>query len=155
DPNDNVTEFKFSPIGLLTKTYLRGKLSRNNEGDRSDPSTELTYDFLAYHNSKLADSESPEPIFVRTVRRVRHDTDPDDTGETIETREYSDGFGRLLQTRTQGEKERYGDKLFGGGDDVLPVDQNNDGRNGGIIGRKESAANPNVTVSGWQRYDNK
>ena len=35
--------------------------------------------------------------------------------QTIETREYSDGFGRVVQTRTQGEDVRFGDAWLGGG----------------------------------------
>ena len=40
---------------------------------------------------------------------------------TIETVEYSDGFGRLLQTRTQAEDVLFGDPNFGEG--VLSTDQ--------------------------------
>ena len=69
--------------------------------------------------------------------------------------EYSDGFGRLLQTRTQGEEVRFGDEHFGGGEAVLPAKQS-DGAGGDVVGRRNTdALKPNVVVSGWQIYDNK
>lgn len=155
DPNKNVTEFRFSPIGLLTEIWIKGKQNQN-EGDQIRASTQLSYDFLAYRNSILADPADPQPIEVRTVRYVRHDSDPADTSESIETREYSDGFGRLLQTRAQGEDIRFGESTFGGGDEILSVSQS-DGRGGAFTGRRSSdpTNRPHVTVSGWQRYDNK
>jgi YD repeat-containing protein len=85
---------------------------------------------------------------------VRHDTDPQDAGETIETREYSDGFGRLLQTRVQGEALRFGDPLLGGGNGVLDTAYGPAGAP--VIGHVNvDPSNPNVIVSGWQTYDNK
>src|SRR5262249_8416047 len=84
DPNGNTATVEYNPIGLLAKTWIRGKPA--NEGDSQRPSVELTYDFRAFE-------QRAEPISVRTLRYERHDTDPDDTGATIETREYSDGFG--------------------------------------------------------------
>src|SRR4029434_11099394 len=117
DSNNNVTTFTFSPIGLLMEIWVKGKLNRN-EGDRTHASTQLTYDFRAYQNSLLTDPANPQPVGVRTIRYVEHNGN-----ETIETREYSDGFGRLLQTRTQGEEVRFGDPTLGGGVEVLPANQ--------------------------------
>lgn len=155
DPNDNVIEFTFSPIGLLTETWVKGKLARNEGDRRVRPSTTLSYGFLAFQKSKQVDPTNLEPIFVRTSRQITHDTDPNDTGDAIETREYSDGFGRLLQTRTQGEEIRFGEAIFGGGDEVLPGNQRG-GRGGVITGlRNTSSIRPNVVVSGSQIYDNK
>ena len=58
-------------------------------------------------------------MFVRSIRRVHHDSEtdvpPDERDATIESVEYSDGFGRLLQTRTQAEDTLFGDPVFGGG----------------------------------------
>lgn len=140
DPNGNQTRFAFTPIGLLKETRV--------QGDQQRPSVKMEYDFLAFANRE-------QPIFVRTIRQVYHDTDPDDTGETITTLEYSDGFGRLLQTRTQGEEVRFGDPVFGGGASVLPANQNA-GAGGDVVGSEnKDSNNPNVTVSGWQTYDNK
>jgi RHS repeat-associated protein len=158
DQNGNITRLGYSPSGLVTDAWLLGKPSvgatdRRNAGDQTQASTHIEYDLLAYLRSRA--SASPQPVFARAVRRVFHDSDPDDTGETIEAREYSDGFGRLLQTRTQGEEVRFGNEPFGGGDSFLPVSQ--DASLPTIVtGTMNSdSTKPNVTVSGWQRYDNK
>lgn len=72
----------------------------------------------------------------------------------IEAREYSDGFGRLLQTRTQGEEERFGDPALGNG--VVPAAQGGAHDRDVVAGAENrSPASPNVAVSGWQTYDNK
>jgi RHS repeat-associated protein len=75
--------------------------------------------------------------------------------ETIETIEYSDGFGRLLQARAQAEHVIFGDPAFGGA--VLPIAQKDgDGTRQDVTGTKNSdPLRPNVVVSGWQVYDNK
>jgi YD repeat-containing protein len=150
DPNGNYTRFTFTPLGLLKDTKGQGKMT--NEGDQQRPSVKLEYDFLAFDSLG-------QPIYVRTIRQVHHDTELDvpfpQRNETIETREYSDGFGRLLQTRAQGEEVRFGDAVFGGGEKVLPAKQA-DGPGGDVVGvSNANPANPNVVVSGWQVYDNK
>jgi YD repeat-containing protein len=71
---------------------------------------------------------------------------------TIETTEYSDGFGRLLQTRAQAEDLIFGDPIFEHAglpaDQSLPV--------GEAVGQQRAAnALLRVIVSGWQLYDNK
>ena len=154
DPNQNVSEVRYSPSGLVTATFVRGKVGAN-EGDDRAPSVRMEYALRAFHDSRLADPASaPQPVYVRAIRRVFHDTDPDDTGETIEAREYSDGFGRLLQTRTQGEAARFGDVRFGGG--LLPLDQDDPtSRDAFQAVVNDDPVEPNVTVSGWQRYDDK
>jgi RHS repeat-associated protein len=75
----------------------------------------------------------------------------------VQTREYSDGFGRLLQTRSQADDVLFGDhadpwaRYFG--DAGLPPDPTSAGV---ASGRTRSAGDPlNVTVGGWQTYDNK
>ena len=99
DPNGNHTRFTFTPLGLLKDTWVLGKPT-NNEGDRQRPSVKMEYDFLAF-------VDRGQPVSVRTIQQVHHDTEMDvplpQRDETITTVEYSDGFGRLLQTRTQGE----------------------------------------------------
>ena len=56
---------------------------------------------------------------MRSIRRVHHDSETDvpaeQRDETIVSIEYSDGFGRLLQTRAQAEDTLFGDPVFGGG----------------------------------------
>lgn len=147
DPNGNQTEFRFSPMGMLKETWVKGKPNQA-EGDRGRPGARMEYDFLAFETAR-------RPIFVRTIRHVHHDTETDvalpERHETIETREYSDGFGRLLQTRTQAEDVFFGDENFG--DAGLPGDQT---QNGDAVGGQRVAGDPvRVVVSGWQTYDNK
>ncbi len=152
DPNGNRAAFAFTPLGLLESTAVMGKTSENLGDTPAAPSTRLAYDFMAF-------ADRGQPISVRTVRRVHH---VNDTGvplperdETIETIEYSDGFGRLLQTRTQAEDVTFGDLVFGGA--VLPVDQNDQaGTQQDVVGQRNTdPRKPNVVVSGWQIYDNK
>jgi RHS repeat-associated protein len=154
DHNGNTSLFAFSPLGLLASSLIRGK--NPTEGDQIHPSVRMEHEFLAFENSP---TENRSPIFVRTIRHLHHDSEPDvppgEGDETITTVEYSDGVGRLLQTRTQGEEERFGDEHFGGGEAVLPTKQSG-GAGGDLAGRRNTdEVKPNVVVSGWQIYDNK
>src|SRR5262249_48688312 len=103
DPNGNKSVFTFSPLGLLESSFIRGKLA--TEGDQNRPGARLEYGFLAFEGSP---PENRQQIFVRSIRHIHHDTELDDPlterDETITTVEYFDGFGRLLQTRRQGEE---------------------------------------------------
>jgi hypothetical protein len=106
------------------------------------------YDFLAF-------TERKQPASGRTIRRVHHVNDADvplpQRDEVIESIEYSDGFGRLLQTRTQAEDVAFGDSVFG--DAGLSADQSQPV--GEAIGQRAAIDPPRVVVSGWQVYDNK
>jgi RHS repeat-associated protein len=146
DPNGNGAEFAFSPAGFLIAQYARGK---NGEGDADNPGIRMEYDLLAFANLG-------EPIFVRTIRRIHHDSEidvaPEERDRTIESVEYSDGFGRLLQKRSQAEDTLFGDPIFG--NEVLSADQSSPTTP--AIGHTRQADDPvNVVVSGWQVYDNK
>ena len=160
DHNGNTTRLRYSPAGLVSDTWVMGKRNAAandpaNSGDRVSPSVHVEYDFLAYLRSRAGSPGHLQPVYSRVVRRVFHDSDPDDTGETVEAREYTDGFGRLLQTRTQSDDVRFGDGQFGGGADFLSASQD-DALPRSVIGTiRVDSASPNVTVSGWQRYDNK
>ena len=146
DANGNTTSVTFSPAGLVTAHFVRGK---NGEGDAGEPSSRAEYDLLAF-------SERGRPASVRSIRRVHHDTNTEvpaeQRDEVLVSVEYSDGFGRLLQTRAQAEDTRFGDAAFGG--DVIPTNQSEGV--GGSTGRTRAPSDPdNVVVSGWQTYDNK
>jgi RHS repeat-associated protein len=149
DPNGNRSAFTFTPLGLLSSAAVMGKVGET-AGDRPDaPGSRLVYDFMAF-------AERRQPISVRTIRRIHHINETDaplpDREETVESVEYSDGFGRLLQTRTQAEDITFGDPVFG--DSGLPADQSL--RAGDAVGRQRAANDPlRVIVSGWQTYDNK
>lgn len=151
DANLNNRRFRFTPLGLLKASLVQGK-TNVAEGDRNRPSVELSYDLLVF-------SDRGQPVSVRTRQYQHHDSETDvplpQRDETIVTVEYSDGFGRLLQTRVQSEEIRFGDPTFGGG--ILPVDQTDEaGTRLAFAGvRKTDANQPNVLVSGWQIYDNK
>ena len=70
----------------------------------------------------------------------------------VQSVEYSDGFGRLLQKRVQAEDTLFGDPIFGNA--VLPADQS--APMVPATGRNRQPDEPlNVVVSGWQVYDNK
>ena len=146
DPNGNSSEFGFSPAGFLLTQFVRGK---PGEGDVGNPSIRMEYDLLAY-------VEHGAPMSVRSIRRVHHDSEtdisPDQRDTTIESVEYSDGFGRLLQKRMQAENTLFGDPVFGGS--VLSADQS--APIAPVSGRTRQPTDPvNVVVSGWQVYDNK
>lgn len=154
DANGNRSRVDFSPGGLVTATWMMGK-ENEGEGDIARPSSTVEYGFRAFMTSRQANPLQPSPAFIKTVRYTHHDSDSDDAGARIEARQYSDGFGRVLQTRTQTDAVRFGDTLFGGGDAVLPAQQS-DGWGGDVNGIENTDAdNPNVVVTGWQRYDNK
>ena len=118
DQNGNRSAFAFTPLGLLERTALLGKVGENIGDTLEAPSSRLVYDFLAF-------VERGQPVSVRTIRRVHHINDVDipqpERDATIESIEYSDGFGRLLQTRTQAEDVTFGDPIFGHAG--LPADQ--------------------------------
>jgi RHS repeat-associated protein len=147
DPNGNRSRVAYSPLGLVNATWVTG--AKPGEGDQQRPSAKLTYDLFEFANQG-------RPIFVRTLRQVHHDTETDvpqpERDATIESIEYSDGFGRLLQTRAQAEDVIFGDGAFG--DAGLPADQSAPAAD--AIGQLLAPdAAPNVVVSGWQVYDNK
>jgi RHS repeat-associated protein len=157
DPNGNQTVVAFTPLGLPAAIAIMGKADETPTGDTLEtPGTRFQYDLLAYDGS-LPDNR--QPVFLRTTRRIHHVTDTPIPGEerddTLESIEYSDGFGRLLQTRAQAEDVLFGSEVFG--NDTLPADQNDTaGTRAPVLGRQRSLDDPpNVVVSGWQTYDNK
>jgi hypothetical protein len=158
DPNRNRTAYGYSALGLLQETALLGKFGAG-EGDVKTeaatpaqvpeyvPSTWLAYNFHAF-------DDGGQPARVKTVQREQHYA-VSPASETLVKVEYSDGFGRLLQTRAQAEDVLFGDTTFG--DSSLPADVSVPNQpNAPAVGvRNADPANPNVVVSGWQVYDNK
>jgi RHS repeat-associated protein len=153
DANGNDTLVTFTPLGLPESFQLRGKMG---DGDQTRPSVRFRYDFWAQATSRPG---APRPISVTTVRHVHYDSEVDvplpERDEVIESREYSDGFGRLLQTRTRGEDVRFGSAEFGGGDALLPADQSAAGPDTIAGAVNPDLLRPNVIVSGWQIYDDR
>ncbi len=149
DANGNRCAVNFSPLEFVTSTAVMGKAGETAGDTIEVPGSRLEYDFFAFVNRQ-------QPIFVRSVVREHHITESDvalaERDQTIESVQYSDGFGRLLQTRTQAEDVLFGDLNFGGG--VLSADQSI--VTGDTIGRRRASGAPlNVIVSGSQVYDNK
>lgn len=155
DANGNLTCFSYSPNGLLQQQWL---LSRDGKqgGSQAKPEVAYSYDFLAYENTRT--TPQPRPIYVHSRSREWHALDPlnpNPPGTVIEAREFSDGFGRMLQKRAHAE-----DLIFGAdGNDVgLPLYyKNSTTRDMGsdLPPAKGHSAINSVVVSGWQVYDNK
>ncbi len=148
DPNGTRTHLRYTPIGLPERQFVRGLDEQGNEslgGTEAKPEILFEYDFLHYQRSRQATGHG-QPIYVHTKRRIHHASD-NLSDEVIESRDYSDGCGRLVQMRTQAEEWVFGSS----GDDVgLSADP-------GVahlsaIGRKQTDS---VVVSGWQVYNNK
>lgn len=142
EPNGNSTHVRYNPIGLPAKQFVVGLDPQGNEtlgGTEDKPEIAFVYDFRHFERTG-------QPVFVHTIRRVHHASD-NFSDETIESREYSDGFGRLIQTRAQAE-----DYVFGelGGEVGLP-DQPGSAPTAAVARQQADS----VVVSGWQRFDNK
>jgi RHS repeat-associated protein len=137
DPNETLTSYAYTPLGQLRSIVTTGA---DGTGDTAaKPGTKFTYDFDAYDSTR-GDPE-PQPISVHTVRRIWHASDGRGD-DTFETREYSDGFGRLIQRRADADELAFG-------------------QNGGDVGlsapgpAQGTTVTDRVLVSGWQIYDNK
>lgn len=158
DPNGSQTIMAYTPVGLPAAIAVMGKADEPSVGDTLEtPSLRFEYNLLAYDNSP---AENRQPMFVRTIRRIHHVNDihipSQERDEAIESIEYSDGFGRLLQARAQAEDVLFGNEIFG--NDTLPMDQNDAVASRSIVtGRSRNLDDDlrNVVVSGWQIYDNK
>ena len=152
DANGNRSAVTFSPLGFVTSTAAMGKEGEQVGDTLEAPGSRMDYDFFAYEHTR--GDPQPQPVFVKCVVREHHvtetDVPPAERDNTITTIQFSDGFGRLLQTRTQAEDVLFGDPIFGGG--VLSPHQSI--ATGDTVGRPR-AEKPNVIVSGWQVYDNK
>jgi RHS repeat-associated protein len=151
DENGNRTAFAFTPLGLLERVAAMGKVGEPVGDTLQAPGTRFVYQL----HPSMAPPGPPRPVAVRTIRRVRHVNDPPtaDSDDTIETVEYSDGFGRLVQTRTQAEDVIFGDPTFGGA--TVPAAQDDTATQDEVTGRDSDPSRPNVVVSGWQIHDNK
>lgn len=151
DPNNNSSVFDFSPLGLLKATALIGKGTegdyKSNTGnfyERYAPSMQIEYDFFAFVNEG-------NPIWIKTIQREEY-YQQNPNSPTIVKVEYTDGFGRLLQTRSQAEDLIFGNQTFG--TSGLPADQN--AVNAPAVGIERNENDPlNVLVNGWTIYNNK
>jgi RHS repeat-associated protein len=147
NPNGNRTAYGYEPLGHLDRVWVMGKVGEA-VGDTEAPSRRWLYDRTAF-------ADRGEPASIRSINRIHHASDtsvpPAQRDQTIESVEYSDGFGRLLQTRTTAPEVLFG--IGPEGDAGLPPDL------GGPLEAARGTAPPSgevrVAVSGWQLFDNK
>ena len=66
DPNENVAEVFYTPLGFVKAVFARG---RDGEGDETLPSVVIEYGLDVFTKSPRDKSQS---IFVHTIRRVHH-----------------------------------------------------------------------------------
>jgi RHS repeat-associated protein len=137
DANGHASRYSYTPLGLLERMVKVGRSGQG--GTNAKPETRYEYDFHAYENTR--NTPKPQPAFVHTRRRVWHASQGISDDE-IETREYSDGFGRLIQTRAAAEELRFGDGDQVGLDDPLKA-------------ATAQQVGDSVVVSGWTKYDDK
>jgi RHS repeat-associated protein len=170
DPNGNQTAVGYTPLSLPAWIAATGKPGANQGDTLAQPGTVFDYDLTAWDDNPA----NPQPMSVHTTRRVDHAWTlinakaktlgrpltpqeiadlfpPDETtlypDRFIQKSEFSDGFGRLLQTRAQAD-----DTIL---DDLgLPADMST--APGPVVTHQQDPAAPlQVVVSGWQTYDNK
>ena len=96
------------------------------EGDQRGPAS--AWSTTSWRSPSSGPASHGQPIFVAYDRQrpSRHRTGCPAAGARRDDRtrsEYSDGFGRLLQTRAQAEDVLFGDERFGGGDAVCRPQQ--------------------------------
>ncbi|MBO0871038.1 MAG: hypothetical protein J2P15_21005, partial [Micromonosporaceae bacterium] len=176
DANGNRVQAGYTPLGLPAWTANTGK-DGANEGDTPEqPGTRYLYQLTAYDDSASAATRQPMSVttlrrvqhrwsIVEAENAARAAagqpplTDPEiaalfppDEPEThperfVRTSEYSDGFGRLLEARTQADTLVLDDLGLTG-------DQSAAG--GPAVAHRADPTGPApVTISGWRRYDNK
>ena len=161
DVNGNQTSYSYSPLDLLTGVVLSGKPGGAAGDDPTHPSTIYQY--------ALTGNDTPggaQPLSVHTIRRVDHITTlaqqtPPPSGlnlsladeimqypeRFLQSRQHSDGFGRLLQTRNQADPLAIVDLGLPSDPTQAPSQITTD--------TNTDVSNPNVSVNGWQVYDNK
>jgi RHS repeat-associated protein len=174
DPNGNQTAAGYTPLGLPAWTASLGKPGASQGDTPAQPGTAFTYELTAWDDNP----DNPQPMSVQTTRRVDHRWTLVDAANTqrtqqglppltdaqiaamfpadevsqypdrfIQKTEFTDGFGRSLQTRSQGDDVILDD--LGLTADLTAVP-------GPVVTyQQDPAAAPQVTVSGWQTYDNK
>jgi RHS repeat-associated protein len=155
DVNHNRTAFAFTPLGLLDRKAVMGKSDESVGDTVAVPGTKWVYELAPRRSSAGA----RRPVAVRTIRRVHHVEDvgvpANERETTIDTVQFSDGFGRLVQTRERAEDVIFGDTVRGA--DTVPGTQADETATRQPVSgaRNTDPSQPNVVVSGWQVYDNK
>ncbi|HET8846114.1 MAG TPA: toxin TcdB middle/N-terminal domain-containing protein, partial [Ktedonobacteraceae bacterium] len=149
DTNGNRSAYTFTPLGNLASQAVMGKTTEALGDTLAVPGSSFLYDFQAF-------VDRSQPISVRTIQRTHHVNEASvaatEQNDLIQKIEYSDGLGRLLQTRLQAEDVMVGTLPFG--DAGLPIDQAT--APGDAVGYAlQTTGQTRVVVSGWHLYDNK
>jgi RHS repeat-associated protein len=170
DQNGNQTAAGYTPLGLPAWTAATGKPGTSEGDTLAQPGTTFTYTLTGWDDNP----GNPQPMSVHTIRRVDHAWTlinakaqqlgrpptpqeiaelfpPDETtrypDRFIQKTEFTDGFGRLLQTRAQCD-----DTIL----DDLGLTTDMTAPPGPVVtSQQDPAGPPRVVVSGWQVYDNK
>ena len=127
DPNGNRSAVAFDVLGLVAGAAVMGKVSGAIEGDNlegfqpqltqtqigaffADPRGSFTTELLGNASSRIIYdenrySQNGQPAVAATIVRETHVSDLDINQETIiqVSLAYSDGFGRIIQSKTQAE----------------------------------------------------
>jgi RHS repeat-associated protein len=131
DPNGNRTAWTFGPAGFPRSRAVLGREDLADGDREGEPSVTYEYGF------------EEKPVYVRT----RMWTEPQRRGRVLETFDYSDGSGRLLQTRTRQHTKIVADLgLYS--DATSPTEPL-------VLSDPDLSDTPEVRVHGWTTYDNK
>ncbi|MBA4719053.1 MAG: hypothetical protein HRO68_08155 [Nitrosopumilus sp.] len=82
DENENITIYQYQEFGYISGIFKRGK-EKESVGDVNSPS--ITY---SYNLQKI-------PIYVEETKYSEHD--PKSTSKFSKKRDFTDGFGRVIQ----------------------------------------------------------
>ena len=103
DVNDNRVQVAYTPLGLVEKKAVMGKTTETVGDTLTTRAQAATYDLLAFaeRGPSRVSVTAEQPGLPRPGHRHSQRGRP--ANETIQAVEYSDGFGRLIQTRAQAE----------------------------------------------------
>ena len=176
DPNGNRTQAGYTPLGLPAWTAATGKDGTSQGDTPEQPGTLYDYNLTAFDDTTATPARQPISVTTTRRVQHRWDIidaanaarasagqppltgaeitalfPPGETaahpGRFVRTVEYSDGFGRLLQARTQADTLIL-DDLGLTTDQTAPA--------GPARAHRADPAGPApVTVSSWKQYDNK
>ncbi len=146
DAHGHATNLRYDAMGRLTATFITGR--EGEGGTEAQPDAAYAYDLLAFVRDAA-------PVSSHTTRRVHHAAE-NFSDEVMELREYSDGFGRLVQRRVGADDLALGTA----GDDCGLLVPDAAGVPRPVAGQVGGPAagtrvGDRVVVSGWRGYDNK
>jgi len=177
EANGNRTRFGYTPLGLVATSAALGKAGEQVGDTMEQPGIRFEYDLLAaergqpisvyairrkqhrweivrLENQRRTQAGQPELTAIDLLALFPEQEVAQFPERFQQTRDYSDGFGRLLQTRAQAEDVVFGEGNRG--DSGLPLGRcSSPGNAAGNLHQATDPQGPRVVVSGWQIYDNK